>query len=138
MSKSFNYALMKHENHTKQRLLSCYCGKKCLLVMVAMICVTVSFAQRGARIEGSVRDEMGVPLAGVNILESGTRNGTVTDQAGNDKRQTHDTQLLDTRGTCSGSQYKICDGTRPEQGARHSCHRQTLLTYDKTFKKIML
>lgn len=39
--------------------------------------------QQGIVVAGSVTDEAGAPLAGVNILEKGTTNGTVTDANGN-------------------------------------------------------
>lgn len=39
--------------------------------------------QTDRRIDGTVNDERGDPVAGVNIVEKGTANGTVTDMNGN-------------------------------------------------------
>jgi len=40
------------------------------------------FLQQNKKIEGKVFDENGIPLIGVNILEKGTLNGTITDENG--------------------------------------------------------
>jgi TonB-dependent SusC/RagA subfamily outer membrane receptor len=52
------------------------------LVVMLMIVSSQLFAQ-SLRISGSVKDESGQPVPGVNILEKGTTNGTVADVEGN-------------------------------------------------------
>lgn len=53
------------------------------LVMFAMFLLssTVAFAQSG--VSGVVKDKLGDPLIGVNVLEKGTTNGVITDINGN-------------------------------------------------------
>ncbi len=53
----------------------------CLLLFLLMTCSSL-FAQ-SIRITGNVTDESGDSLPGVNVIEKGTTNGTVTDIEGN-------------------------------------------------------
>ena len=48
---------------------------------VALFSCTLAFAQ--GKVTGTVTDEFGEPLAGVNIVEKGTTNGALTDMDGN-------------------------------------------------------
>ena len=53
-----------------------------ILVLASLLCMNmVAYAQQ--RISGKVKDSGGEPLIGVNIVEIGTTNGTVTDIDGN-------------------------------------------------------
>lgn len=53
-----------------------------ILVLASFLCMNmVAYAQQ--RISGKVKDSGGEPLIGVNIVEIGTTNGTVTDIDGN-------------------------------------------------------
>ena len=53
-----------------------------ILVLASLLCMSMmAFAQQ--RISGKVKDSGGEPLIGVNIVEIGTTNGTVTDIDGN-------------------------------------------------------
>lgn len=54
---------------------------KSLLLLFCLLTSMAAFAQQ--RVTGQVTDDAGVPLIGVNILEVGTSNGTVTDFDGN-------------------------------------------------------
>jgi TonB-dependent starch-binding outer membrane protein SusC len=55
-----------------------------LILLICIFCFTFfnSFAQN-ISISGTVAEESGMPLPGVNILEKGTKNGAVTDFDGN-------------------------------------------------------
>ena len=53
--------------------------KMTLLSMFLCLCCTVAFAQS---VKGVVKDETGEPVIGVNIVEKGTTNGTITDMDG--------------------------------------------------------
>ncbi|WP_299889830.1 SusC/RagA family TonB-linked outer membrane protein [uncultured Lacinutrix sp.] len=53
-----------------------------ILTLLLAFVVQLSFAQ-GKTISGSISDEDGLPLPGVNIIVSGTSNGTQTDFDGN-------------------------------------------------------
>lgn len=55
---------------------------KLLLVVLCMTLVQTAFAQEKA-ITGTVTDNSGIPLLGVNIIVKGTSNGTQTDFDGN-------------------------------------------------------
>ena len=50
-------------------------------LLVVMLCTFFSYAQ--STITGNVTDDLGVPLPGATILETGTSNGTTTDFDGN-------------------------------------------------------
>ena len=50
-------------------------------LLVVMLCTFFSYAQ--TTITGNVTDDLGVPLPGATILETGTSNGTTTDFDGN-------------------------------------------------------
>jgi len=52
---------------------------KLTLVFALMLSVNFMYAQ----VSGSITDESGEPLIGVNIIEKGTSNGTITDFDGN-------------------------------------------------------
>ena len=45
--------------------------------MLCLCSITFSFAQQN--VTGTISDNSGVPLAGVNVLEKGTTNGVITD-----------------------------------------------------------
>ncbi len=49
---------------------------------VALFSCSLAFAQT-QKVSGTVLDNLGEPLAGVNIVEKGTTNGTLTDIDGN-------------------------------------------------------
>ena len=53
--------------------------KKILVVLILLFSSTILFAQE---ISGTVTDNSGASLAGVNVLEKGTNNGTITDLDG--------------------------------------------------------
>lgn len=55
--------------------------KRLLLTIGFWILATMIFAQN-IQITGNVIDHMGVPLPGVAVMETGTSNGTVTNQDG--------------------------------------------------------
>jgi len=50
--------------------------KKFLMVLILLFSSTILFAQE---VSGTVTDNSGVTLPGVNVLEKGTNNGTITD-----------------------------------------------------------
>ena len=52
-----------------------------LTVLSSMLCL-VAFAQNH-QVTGTIRDAAGEPMIGVNVLEKGTTNGTITDFDGN-------------------------------------------------------
>ena len=52
-----------------------------LLMLCSMFCLVM--AQNTVQISGNVTDAFGEPLVGVNIVQQGTTNGTVTDLDGN-------------------------------------------------------
>ncbi len=51
--------------------------KNLYTLMLCLCSITFSFAQQN--VTGTISDNSGVPLAGVNILEKGTTNGVITD-----------------------------------------------------------
>lgn len=51
--------------------------------LTALALLLFTFAGNAAEFTGNVTDESGEPLIGVNILEQGTTNGTITDLDGN-------------------------------------------------------
>ncbi|WP_373517286.1 TonB-dependent receptor plug domain-containing protein, partial [Pricia sp.] len=53
-----------------------------MLVLFALLCTQITIAQQ-TTVSGSVTDEAGIPLPGVNVVEKGTTNGTSTDFDGN-------------------------------------------------------
>ena len=56
-------------------------GKALSTLLLSMLCL-VAFAQ-GRQVSGSVKDDTGEPMIGVNVLVKGTTNGTITDFDGN-------------------------------------------------------
>ena len=54
-----------------------------MLIVWACLSFTVHLAAQDSRVTGKVSDNSGVPLIGVNVVEKGTTNGTVTDIDGN-------------------------------------------------------
>ena len=50
-----------------------------VLMFLCLFCSQLSFAQSKVNLSGIVRDSNADPLVGVNILEQGTTNGTMTD-----------------------------------------------------------
>ncbi len=58
------------------------CGN--ILLICLFILLNVSFAQaQETYVKGVVKDQLGLPISGVNIIEKGTKNGVVTDFDGN-------------------------------------------------------
>ncbi len=57
-------------------------SKKGLICASLLLASTLAFAQ-GNKVTGTVKDANGIPLIGVNVVEVGTNNGTVTDIDGN-------------------------------------------------------
>ena len=55
--------------------------RQTLLVALCLLCATFSFAQQS--VSGTVNDDQGNPLPGVNVVEKGTNNGASTDFNGN-------------------------------------------------------
>ena len=55
--------------------------KAVLLTFLALLSTTMLFAQ--TRIQGTINDATGNPLIGVNVIEKGTTNGTITNLDGN-------------------------------------------------------
>ncbi|NJB69747.1 iron complex outermembrane receptor protein [Saonia flava] len=55
--------------------------KTYLILFLVLFSVSPMFAQNS--VSGTVKDDSGVPLVGVNIVEKGTSNGTTTDFDGN-------------------------------------------------------
>ncbi len=53
----------------------------CLILILLGLFVTQSFAQ-GLKVTGIVKDQSGEPLIGVNVIERGTTNGSITDVDG--------------------------------------------------------
>ena len=56
---------------------------KCIpLLLVALLCnATLMYSQ--STIKGTINDDSGQPLAGVNVIEKGTTNGSASDFDGN-------------------------------------------------------
>ena len=52
-----------------------------LLMIVSLLCLQFAVAQ--TTVSGTVSDDTGAPLPGVNVVEKGTSNGTSTDFDGN-------------------------------------------------------
>ena len=60
-------------------MLSHYSHSFLFLFFVVVGCATVlAENDRQQKISGVVRDQSGEPLPGVNVVEKGTRNGTIT------------------------------------------------------------
>ena len=57
------------------------CGRVYLLTALLSMCMTAAFAQ--TTVKGKVIDETGETLIGVNVVEKGTTNGSITDLDGN-------------------------------------------------------
>lgn len=57
--------------------------KKKLIFFLLLTISLVGFSQNQSTIQGTIVDESGIPLAGVNVLVEGTINGTQTDFDGN-------------------------------------------------------
>ena len=73
---NFNLIFMSIVQFMKGRVVS-----MALLAVALLFNCTMAFAQ--SSIKGNVVDNFGEPLAGVNIVEKGTSNGTLTDFDGN-------------------------------------------------------
>lgn len=65
-------------------------GRRFFLLLVLFLSSAAVFAQK-IPVSGVVKDSMGEPLPGVNVVEKGTTNGTITDADGK--------FMLDVRGT---------------------------------------
>ena len=63
------------------------------LSLLSMLFALITFAQK--EISGNVKDTNGNPLIGVNILEKGTTNGTVTDFDGQFKLIVKESAILE-------------------------------------------
>ncbi len=58
--------------------------RKTILLLFMLCCfLAKQYAQNGFTVSGLVEDENGEPLIGVNVIEQGTTNGTITDMDGN-------------------------------------------------------
>jgi len=57
--------------------------KSYLLFLLLMLCALHAYPQGNFTVRGKVLDETGEPLIGVNVVEKGTTQGTVTDAGGN-------------------------------------------------------
>lgn len=53
------------------------------LMLLFFVAVPFTFAQETLRVTGTVIDNLSEPMIGVNVMEKGTTNGTVTDMDGN-------------------------------------------------------
>lgn len=53
-----------------------------MLLVLVLIGITSAFAQSKMDVSGAVKDNTGVPMVGVTIMEQGTTNGTITDLDG--------------------------------------------------------
>ncbi|WP_010663019.1 SusC/RagA family TonB-linked outer membrane protein [Marinilabilia salmonicolor] len=60
-----------------------YLKKEALTFVVFFLCFSVSILAQNVRITGTVNDNTGQPLPGVNIIVEGTSTGTITDVDGN-------------------------------------------------------
>lgn len=69
---------MKKERETGLRRLA----QSLLPIMMAMLLPLMAAAQNSRTITGTVVDELGDPMIGVTVMESGTTNGTSTDVDG--------------------------------------------------------
>lgn len=63
--------------------------KNLIYTLVLLLCATIVQAQE-VQVTGTITDESGLPLPGVNILEKGTSNGTQSDFDGNYKLLVHE------------------------------------------------
>ncbi|MDE5416775.1 TonB-dependent receptor [Labilibaculum sp. DW002] len=64
-----------------KRTLNCL-SKKLLITIVAFLALGVSAFAQNVSISGTVIDSDGLPLPGVNVVEKGTTNGTITQISG--------------------------------------------------------
>lgn len=64
-----------------KRTLNCL-SKKLLMTIVAFLALGVSVFAQSVSISGTVVDSDGLPLPGVNVVEKGTTNGTITQISG--------------------------------------------------------
>ena len=71
----FNIVFMRKEKHFFKSF-----QKAVLLTFFALLSSSVLFAQN--QVKGTITDAGGTPLIGVNVIEDGTTNGTVTDLDG--------------------------------------------------------
>ncbi|MCD8194317.1 MAG: TonB-dependent receptor [Tannerellaceae bacterium] len=55
---------------------------KAILTLFMSVCTLLAFAQ-GREVSGTILDDTGEPLIGVNVIVKGTTNGTITDFDGN-------------------------------------------------------
>ena len=63
----------------KQKINSLF--RVCLVLVLLGLFINQSYAQNKT-ITGVVKDQTGEPLIGVNVMEKGTTNGTITDVDG--------------------------------------------------------
>ena len=73
--------LQKKRESWKRKTL--YFKRQMLLFLVAFMAMTTSVLAQQTNIKGQVTDPAGETIPGVNILEKGTSNGTVTNLDGN-------------------------------------------------------
>jgi TonB-linked SusC/RagA family outer membrane protein len=64
--------MVNFEKHFKKR-------GKILLIFISLLCIPFAQAQERLNISGVVTEENGAPLIGVNVVEKGTSNGSITD-----------------------------------------------------------
>ena len=57
--------------------------KKHIYLFVLLLGIFAGFSSEKITITGTIVDELGVPVPGVNVVEKGTDNGTVSDLDGN-------------------------------------------------------
>ena len=76
--------LMKHVYNSKRRAL----------ILLLWLCSSVALLAQDRTVTGTVKDESGSPLPGVNVLVKGTASGTVTDTNGSFKINAKETDVL--------------------------------------------
>ena len=78
----------------KPKILLIHKYLSCIVLVVCMLsCITKSYAQ-DKTVSGSVRDESGTGIPGVNVVEKGTTRGAITDQDGKFSLQVSDNATL--------------------------------------------
>ncbi|WP_298650484.1 TonB-dependent receptor [uncultured Proteiniphilum sp.] len=69
--------------HFFNELISADNRKKIILLLLVVLASSATLQAQSIAVSGLVQDVMGEPLPGVNIMEKGTTNGTITDIDGN-------------------------------------------------------
>ena len=73
---------MKTKNHYAQKMWRRVLSIRLVATVLLSIACVAGFSQQYTY-KGSVKDPSGVPLPGVNVIEQGTSNGTITNVEGN-------------------------------------------------------